>query len=350
MSPARARSRKPSAKDRHDAPPHACAPSRTGRSSTARGGARHSSPRASSRPTSPPAAGAPPGGASSSRPTASGSPSWPAGRARPVLQPPASGRPRRVCGFVTELHERVAPASVAMMVGALLRMFAVLAPEGDWSMLARVYRHLKQTAAPSRDKIARLVAAGDLFELGMRLMQTCEDGPGRRAYVATRYRDGLIIALLICCPIRLKNLTEPGDRPAPGLRRRGLWAAAHRGRDQDRPALPGRHPGRADRYIDRYLEVFRPELQSIARGRRGRGSGGRLWLGRSGAPGQRRDPGADRARTKPAFGKAVWPHLFRDCAVTELVDWRPRRSASPPTCSATPACRPPRSTTSTPRA
>jgi integrase/recombinase XerD len=29
------------------------------------------------------------------------------------------------------------------------------------------------------------------------------------------------------------------------------------------------------------------------------------------------------SRTRDAFGKAVWPHLFRDCAVTELVDSAP---------------------------
>ena len=29
------------------------------------------------------------------------------------------------------------------------------------------------------------------------------------------------------------------------------------------------------------------------------------------------------SRTKQAFGKPVWPHLFRDCAVTELVDCAP---------------------------
>jgi integrase/recombinase XerD len=28
-------------------------------------------------------------------------------------------------------------------------------------------------------------------------------------------------------------------------------------------------------------------------------------------------------RTRQAFGQAVWPHLFRDCAVTELVDCLP---------------------------
>jgi hypothetical protein len=26
------------------------------------------------------------------------------------------------------------------------------------------------------------------------------------------------------------------------------------------------------------------------------------------------------ARPRQAFGKTIWPHLFRDCAVTELLD------------------------------
>ena len=43
-------------------------------------------------------AGAPPAGASSSRPTASGSPSWTAAGCSTLPAPPASGRPRPVCG------------------------------------------------------------------------------------------------------------------------------------------------------------------------------------------------------------------------------------------------------------
>jgi integrase len=41
------------------------------------------------------------------------------------------------------------------------------------------------------------------------------------------------------------------------------------------------------------------------------------------ADAERGDPAADRTRTKQAFGRHVWPHLFRDCAVTELVDCAP---------------------------
>ena len=52
--------------------------------------------------------------------------------------------------------------------------------------------------------------------------------------------------------------------------------------------------------------------------------GGHLWLDRSGRP--MRSAAIRQhieTRTKQAFGKAIWPHLFRDCAVTELVDCAP---------------------------
>ena len=49
-----------------------------------------------------------------------------------------------------------------------------------------------------------MVPASELLDLGIGLMDTCERG-ATRVYRATRYRDGLIIALLISCPMRLKN-------------------------------------------------------------------------------------------------------------------------------------------------
>jgi integrase/recombinase XerD len=37
-----------------------------------------------------------------------------------------------------------------------------------------------------------------------------------------------------------------------------------------------------------------------------------------------------KSRTRQAVGKAIWPHLFRDCAVTELVDCAPEEIAIAP--------------------
>jgi integrase/recombinase XerD len=74
--------------------------------------------------------------------------------------------------------------------------------------------------------------------------------------------------------------------------------------------------------MDRWLEMHRPRLQTFARSH---GPAGRhLWINRYGRP---MGSGAIRQqieeRTRQAFGKHIWPHLFRDCAVTELVDCAP---------------------------
>jgi hypothetical protein len=49
-----------------------------------------------------------------------------------------------------------------------------------------------------------------------------------------------------------------------------------------------------------------------------------LWLNRYGRPMRSSAIRTQiETRTKEAFGRHVWPHLFRDCAVTELVDCAP---------------------------
>jgi integrase/recombinase XerD len=231
----------------------------------------------------------------------------------------------RLSEFVTELRARVAPMSAAMMVGALVRMLSALEPNRDWGPLARVYNHLRQTAAPSRDKLSRLVRASDLFTLGLRLMDTCEDGPDPPTYVATRYRDGLIIGLPIACPMRLKNLASlvigqhrMFDGGAYCLK---LTAAETKSGRPYHAAIPAE----LTPYIEGWLRLYRPMLQLIGAAKNQVGSiGGHLWLDRSGRPMRSATIRAQiESRTKQAFGKGIWPHLFRDCAVTELVDCAP---------------------------
>jgi integrase/recombinase XerD len=81
----------------------------------------------------------------------------------------------------------------------------------------------------------------------------------------------------------------------------------------------------AQRVSDSWLQVHRAHLQLIAEEKgQGGGVGGHLWFDRYGRP--MRSAAIRQQieeRTKEAFGRHVWPHLFRDCAVTELVDCGP---------------------------
>ena len=152
----------------------------------------------------------------------------------------------------------------------------------------------------------------------------------QQVYRATQFRDGLIIAILICCPMRLRNLTEIViDRHLlfdGQAYRIELTAAETKAGRLYHAAVPVERT----LYVEDYLQVHRTRLQSFARAD-GPGTGGRLWLGRKGRP--LSSGGVQKliiARTSEAFGKAIYPHLFRDIAVTELVDFAPDEIAIAP--------------------
>jgi site-specific recombinase XerC len=82
-------------------------------------------------------------------------------------------------------------------------------------------------------------------------------------------------------------------------------------------------PYELTRYLHDYLQVHRGMFQSIGMAEEA-GVGRRLWLGYLGKPLSSR--GIERQivqRTKEAFGRSIYPHLFRDISVTELVEPAP---------------------------
>ena len=77
-------------------------------------------------------------------------------------------------------------------------------------------------------------------------------------------------------------------------------------------------------YIDGWLQVHWKTLHSIAMAKGAVSTGDHLWLDRWGKPMRARAIRYQIERyTEQAFGKHLWPHLFRHCAATELVDSAP---------------------------
>jgi len=168
-----------------------------------------------------------------------------------------------------------------------------------------------------------MVPASELLDLGIGLMDTCERG-ATRVYRATRYRDGLIIALLISCPMRLKNpagLVIGQHLVFDGHDYQVKLAAAEA--KNGRPYVAA-VPHELTPYIDRWLQVHRRMPLMAAATRATVRAEKHLWVDRNGRPMSSRAIHAQiTLRTRQAFGNAIWPHLFRDCAVTELVDCAP---------------------------
>jgi integrase/recombinase XerD len=228
---------------------------------------------------------------------------------------------QRVQAFVLALTERVSPWSVAMMIGALKRGYDVLTPGNDLRWLAMICSGLKAEARPSRNRFAHLVTPAQVMGLGFKLMaEALETEQEILPYMSTQARDGLMLAMLICFPTRIKNFAS-------------MKIGEHRHFQQDRYVVKfsatevkvareqvGEFPVSLTPWIDWYLEVHRRRL--IARGPDPTSPW--LWVNRGGLPLQDSAIRAQiESRTKDEFGLHLWPHLFRAAAATGFVDIAP---------------------------
>lgn len=164
-----------------------------------------------------------------------------------------------------------------------------------------------------------MVDARQLLSLGVDLMDRALE-MGDRYHAATCMRDGLLIAVLACCPVRIANLTA-------------IEIGRHLLFDGDRYLLffteeetKTSHPYQAELpqslapYIDVWLRDHRRRL--LMRG--GGPKTDRLWIDRWGEPmGDAPIRAQIEKRTKDAFGRHIWPHLARSIAASSFVDHDP---------------------------
>jgi integrase/recombinase XerD len=185
--------------------------------------------------------------------------------------------------------------------------------------LKRIERSLRWKAVPSKNKRSRLRASDDLVRLGERLMTDLHEVPSADPRLPlARYRDGLAIALLALRPLRIRafaslrlgeHIRNDGSQwrvivPAELMKNRRPWE--------------GTIPERLIPALLYYVGEIRPGLLRL-RGRWHRSPGDALWISIDGSPMQPKALGAAiTERTRIAFGQAISPHFFRDCAATTL--------------------------------
>lgn len=251
------------------------------------------------------------------------------GQLDPAQSPEARATPQRIEAFVTELQQRgVAPWSVAMMVQGVQRMLAVIASPNDSNWLSFAVSNLKRLAKPSRDRLAHMVDPRQLYHLGVDLMKVAaRDADRDRYHAATKGRDGLMIASLACCPVRIGNFTQIaiGKHLHFDIDRYRLTFEGEE--TKTKQPYDGELPPELTPYVEEYLRVHRANL--LAQGNLEVTD--RLWINRWGQPMQ--EPGIRaqiEKRTADAFGRHVWPHLFRAIAATGFVDHAPEEAALVP--------------------
>jgi integrase len=215
--------------------------------------------------------------------------------------------PKIIDTFLRDLRERVGSVTRAIYVGRIRQMVRILAPERDLGWLRDIEADLLYDARP-RPKYHRIVTSDRLLALGLELIDRGETSVHLTALARARLvRDGLMIALLSLCPIRLRNFA--GLRIGRQICRIGdTWwivldaVETKSGRPDERPV-----PEILTVHIDRWLERWRPLFLKPADAFWASTKGGRLAYTYVGQ--------VITETTLRELGVAVSPHLFRDCAV-----------------------------------
>jgi integrase len=251
--------------------------------------------------------------------------------------------PDLVASFVGELSCRVSSVTTAGTVYKLRRAAELLDPNRDFAWLAEIEKDLALIMRP-KSKDGRVVDPDLIVEAGLALIKEATDNPAPTPLQRARQvRDGLMIALLALCPIRLKNFAALELQAS--FRRVGTrwWIVLDRsdtksGRPDERPV-----PRDLDAAIEAYLLVHRLVLAAANKRSdiesldpKGRPADppnakarcddplanitGPLWL--SSNTGERMSYSAVERTitetTRLTLGVAVSPHLFRSCAATAI--------------------------------
>lgn len=177
------------------------------------------------------------------------------------VDPWERARPERVDAYARSLIDRAAPRTAASALIGLKCVLQRMHPDGDWRWLKDLTNRLDRWARPSRDNPAQGLSAPDLFALTLAVLEERARGLLEKRRDQLLYRDTLIVALLIACPLRLRNLAMM--RIDDHLRRIGQeWHVQFDGSDT-KTGQPVHLvlPSELDQYIAVYLDRVWPAFR-----------------------------------------------------------------------------------------
>jgi site-specific recombinase XerD len=220
--------------------------------------------------------------------------------------------PDNVDAYVTELKGRVASVTVYGSIQKLRRIVQLIAPHRDLDWLIAIERELASEMRP-KSKWDRVVYADVLIDAGLTLMTEAEIAKRPKLTRARMFRNGLMMAVLGSCPVRLKNFAAL-EISRSFVNVEGIWwillaaSETKEKRPDERPA-----PEELTPFIERYLDTYRPMLA------RGNTETNALWMAIDGKPMSYASMGELITETTDmTLGVRVNPHLFRTAGVTTL--------------------------------
>ena len=214
--------------------------------------------------------------------------------------------------YLGELETQVASWTVWGRLAELLAVAKAIAPERDWQWLRRVVGKLEARVEASKNKHIRLRPAAEILAWASAHIDELVALPPSY-HGLPRYRDALMVALLITCPtMRLRNLTriEIGSNLVATSSGYELRFGASEMKARKPVEIP--LPDSLVPHLKHYIAAVRSRLLREH-------DSDRLWITQYGDPMREKNVYEAVTRTtERAFGRSINPHLFRDCAVTSV--------------------------------
>jgi integrase len=219
--------------------------------------------------------------------------------------------PENVDGYISELKARVSSVTVHGSISKLRRASELICPARDFTWLSDIEKDLKLEMRP-RSKFNRLVLTNVLVEAGLTLIAEADMNTKLTDLARARHiRNGLMIALLALCPIRLKNFIAL-EIGSTFVQIGGQWwivltaSQTKEKRADERPVDDILKPA-----LDRYIATYRPIL---AHGT----SSSALWLSSNDGQPMRKSGFQQmiKSTTLSTLGVDLSPHLFRVSAAS----------------------------------
>jgi integrase len=225
--------------------------------------------------------------------------------------------PENVEAYIANLTDRkVRSVTTLNCIHMLRRVAELLAPKADFTWLSEIEKDLALLAEP-RSKLDRLVLSDRLVEAGLTLIEEAKGYARTKFKRARGIRNGLMLAVLALCPIRLKNFAalEIGT----SFRQvKGRWWIVLPGSStkmrspEERPIPEWLTP-----HIELYLNEARPILLD-----RSQQPTERLWITSvTRGPMKKQNVGVLITEiTQETLGVRVSPHLFRTSGATTAAE------------------------------
>jgi integrase/recombinase XerD len=216
-----------------------------------------------------------------------------------------------VKAYVKAIKVTIAPRTVVSSLVGLKVMMKAMVPDQDWQWLADICNRLNRNAKPSRDKQSKMLSSTTIYWTAIKRLRVLSKTDLSKRTEIVGFRNSLMLALMTACPLRLKNFSSLTLGSSFKKADTG-WAIKICGTEvKNGQPMMFDVPVPLLGFFKRYLEQVRPRIA--------KGSESALWVAWDGDRLESHSTYIAFTRiTTELFGKAINPHLLRDCAATTM--------------------------------